>query len=337
VQIGTGWAAIRDVTLPGDFDGDGISDLLARSATGEIVLYRGSGGGAINFVGQVDSGWSTMRALTAAGPVMLPGGIIPTPPPTAGVGDIDSDGRRDIVGVTSQGVLQAYRGDGLGGVRSAILRINPAWGTNVRTVAMGDFNGDSIPDLGRITSAGSFQFVAGSGAGIFRPAIAISENWAQYNLTVGGVDFDGDGNLDVIARDNSGHLDLFRGNGNGGLATVAGERIASGWGVFTAVFNAGDFDSNGESDLIARRSDGVLVLFPTDGQGAFLPSRAIDAGWNIFTTLFSPGDFDGDGVPDILAIRPDGRLYLYSGNGRGEVRSFFRLVDSGWQTMLSIK
>lgn len=229
--------------------------------------------------------------------------------------------------------MRLYRGTGTGGFFATTTTIDATWGNTARTFAMGDFNNDGHPDLGRTTNNGAMEFAAGTGTGRFQSVTTIGTGWERYNAIISGLDFDGDGKIDVIARDLSGNVDLYRGNGNGGWATGNAQRIATGWGGFTAIFNAGNFDGAGGSDILVRRADGALVLYSTSGNGAFLQPRVIDSGWSIFTTLLSPGDFDGDRIPDILARRSDGRLYLYSGNGRGEIKNQYRLVDSGWNTM----
>jgi hypothetical protein len=42
---------------PGDFSGDGNPDVLARTATGTIVLYRGNGAGGWLGSSQIGNGW----------------------------------------------------------------------------------------------------------------------------------------------------------------------------------------------------------------------------------------------------------------------------------------
>ena len=88
-------------------------------------------------------------------------------------------------------------------------------------------------------------------------------------------------------------------------------------------------DADGRPDLLARRSDGTLWLYPTTTTGV-APGRKIGAGWHIFTTVLSPGDFTGDGLSDVVAKRTDGRLYLYAGNGRGGFAGAGKVIGNGW-------
>jgi hypothetical protein len=42
-RIGLGWTTLDRMLSSGDYDGDGRSDILARTPTGYLRLYRGNG------------------------------------------------------------------------------------------------------------------------------------------------------------------------------------------------------------------------------------------------------------------------------------------------------
>ncbi len=102
-----------------------------------------------------------------------------------------------------------------------------------------------------------------------------------------------------------------------------------------AVMAPGDFDGDGQADLIAIRQDGVLKLYRGDGAGGFLDlvGTKIGTGWATFRTVLPTGDFSGDGHPDVLAVVPDGRMFLYKGNGVGGWLMPRTQVGVGWHTM----
>jgi len=63
--------------------------------------------------------------------------------------------------------------------------------------------------------------------------VRVGGGWNVMSALVGPGDFNGDGRVDVLARDSSGSLWLYPGNGRGGwLARV---RIGGGWNVMTAL------------------------------------------------------------------------------------------------------
>ncbi len=57
--VGTSWDQFVQVTSPGDFSGDGKTDLLAVTASGVMLMYRANGsGGWVTGAGEViGSGW----------------------------------------------------------------------------------------------------------------------------------------------------------------------------------------------------------------------------------------------------------------------------------------
>lgn len=63
-QIGTGWGSLT--ILAADFDGDKKQDLLARTSSGQMLLYRGTGtGGFISEARRVvGTGWSSMSHIS---------------------------------------------------------------------------------------------------------------------------------------------------------------------------------------------------------------------------------------------------------------------------------
>lgn len=363
IQIGAGFTGYTGIYSLGDFTADGIPDLWVKN--GDLIrLFRGTGGGSVSWTSTTDHGWDSLLNITGAG--MRPGAPAPTPAPSptptptpspsptptpsptpsptptptpthsnsAGAGDLDGDGYRDVLGVTQGGALRLFRGDGSGGFYATTPILDSSWGITSRTVTLDDFNGDGHADLGRITADGVFELYAGDGAGGFGAAQRIGVGWSGFDR-VFGMDFDGDGYQDVVARDAAGNLWLYRGNGAGGWLTGQGIKIGIGWGGFTEIFSAGNFDGVGGEDIIARASDGKLWLYPTNGSGIWRPRTLVGIGWGGILSIFSPGDFDGEGGPDVFARYPDGRLYLYRGNGTGTWQGS-RLVDSGWNAMSTI-
>ncbi|HEX6918065.1 MAG TPA: VCBS repeat-containing protein, partial [Phycicoccus sp.] len=140
--------------------------------------------------------------------------------------------------------------------------------------------------------------------------------------------WDADGVSDVIVRDAAGVLYLRRGTTSGTFGPP--EEIGRGWQVFDLIVPVGDFDGDGNADLLGRAaSDGSLWLYSGDGAGGFRSSRAVGSGWGGFDAILGVGDFTGDGAVDVVARSPRGYLYLYPGNGRGSWLRYSR-IGSGW-------
>ncbi|MFC8500921.1 glycoside hydrolase domain-containing protein [Pedococcus sp. NPDC057267] len=144
-------------------------------------------------------------------------------------------------------------------------------------------------------------------------------------------DWNSDTHNDVLARDTSGNLWLYPGDGSGGW--LAPRQVGTGWSGMTMVA-PGDFNGDGHLDLLARDGSGVLWLYPGDGSGGWLGPRQVGTGWSGMT-MVAPGDFDGDGHPDVLARDASGNLWLYPGDGSGGWLAR-RQVGTGWSGMTMV-
>lgn len=329
--LGGGWDVMKTILMPGDFTGDGPGDILAADKSGVLWAYAGSNNGSFSRVNTpVGSGWSVMSVITSEGP--RPGWRKSFP---GGAGDLTGDGAGDVVAVSSKGVMSVYPGNGSGGWLGPI-QVDAKWGS-AKIVPLGDFTGDGRADLGRITSDGTFQLLRGNGDGTFQKPTTIGSGWSGFGLVTGGIDFDGDRRVDVVARDASGGLKLYRGDGMGGWLTGQGQPIGVGWNIIDSLSAAGDVDGDGVNDFIARRTDGTLWMYGTDGRGNWGSIRQIGTGWNVFGAVFSPGNFDGSGGPDVLGRASNGNLFLYRGDGGGGWQGDRVLAGIGWGVMSQIR
>lgn len=251
----------------------------------------------------------------------------------AGAGDVSGDLNVDVVAQNSAGDVVVYRGNGRGGWNGSATA-GSGWERSDKLITLGDFTGDGISDLGRVGTDGKFELLKGTGAGKYAAPVAIGSGWGSHRRIVGGIDFDGDRRTDVLAVDSSGTLRYYRGSG-AGTFTGSPKAVGSGWGSMTAVMYAGDFNGDTRGDIIARKKDGTLWLYPSNGAGGFGSSKKIGNGWGAMTAVFSPGDFDGSGKPDVLARRSDGTLVLYRGTGTGAFGSPV-VVGNGWGKFVAV-
>ncbi len=61
--VATGWKQYTALTSPGDFNGDGRSDVLARSADGRLWMIPGDGRGGVGAAKQVGTGWNIFSTI----------------------------------------------------------------------------------------------------------------------------------------------------------------------------------------------------------------------------------------------------------------------------------
>jgi len=200
--------------------------------------------------------------------------------------------------------------------------------------ARADWNGDGPGDVLTIHPDGRLLLYRGNGAGgwVTGAGESIGGGWAGFTALLSPGDFSGDGKPDLLARAQDGRLLMYRGDGAGGWGGTA-QTVGSGWAPFTALLAPGDFTGDGHPDVLARNTDGLLLLYRGDGDGGWVTGTAetIGSGWAPFTAVLSAGDFSGDGKPDVFAVTTEGALLLYRGNGAGGwVTGTAEPVGSGW-------
>ncbi|WP_338673458.1 VCBS repeat-containing protein [Streptomyces sp. SCSIO 30461] len=111
VKVGAGWNQYSQITGVGDFSGDTRPDIVARDAQGVLWLYKGTGDGRKPFAPRirVGGGWNQFNKLVATG-------------------DVDADGRSDLLARDPKGVLWLYKGTGKASAPfKARVRIGAGW------------------------------------------------------------------------------------------------------------------------------------------------------------------------------------------------------------------
>lgn len=248
----------------GDLTGDRAADVIARTTTGEILIYPGTGSGGFQAAATAATGWGSV--------------------PFSTLGDFTGDGNADVARTEPDGRLMLYAGNGRAGFLAPV-QIGNGWTMFAQLIGGIDFNGDRLPDVIGRTPGGDLFVYPGNGRGgwLTGGGIKIGNGWNTFTSISHVGDFNGDSRGDLIARAPDGNLWLYPTTGRSSWATPM--QIGYGWGSLTAVFGGGDFDGNGTQDVIARASTGALLLYGGNGRGGFLSSRTIGSGWNPFAQL----------------------------------------------------
>ncbi|MFB9527966.1 FG-GAP-like repeat-containing protein [Nonomuraea roseola] len=209
--IGGGWAVFSR-PIAGDFNGDGISDLLAvKKDTNTLHVWNGEGANEFTSAIELGPGWEPYASTLMS------------------LGDVNEDGHTDIGAVHAEtGTLTVWNGEG-GNRFGPATTIGGGWAVFSRPIA-GDFNGDGIGDLAAVNKAGNELHVwNGRGSNNFTPAIKLGPGWEPYASTLMSLgDVNKDGHTDIGAvHAETGMLYLW--NGKGGNKFGPATAISSGW------------------------------------------------------------------------------------------------------------
>ncbi|WP_308315482.1 VCBS repeat-containing protein [Streptomyces sp. ISL-100] len=161
-SVGTGWGQYDVLTAPGDMNGDGRTDLVARQAsTGDMYFFAGATGGKLAAKVRIGTNWKTYGRIT-------------------GVGDITGDGKADLLGHDRSGGLWRYDGTG-NGTFKARAQVFKDWGRSYNAVVgIGDITGDGKADIVVRDSAGNLFRNDGNGRGSFGGRTQIATGWQGY-------------------------------------------------------------------------------------------------------------------------------------------------------------
>ncbi|MFF1510583.1 FG-GAP-like repeat-containing protein [Streptomyces sp. NPDC058326] len=195
--------------------------------------------------------------------------------------------------------------------------------------AFGDLNRDGFADVVTRNMVGqlwvSHDYTSGSNPGL------VGGGWGAMTKLVRHGDYDGDGNEDVYARDRSGVLWLYPGNGKGWFKPRL--KVGGGWNSLRDLTAAGDLTGDGKGDLLATDATGVLWTYPGNGKGWFGTRKKVGGGWKSINELVGAGDMNSDKKADLIARDTAGRLWLYPGNGRGWFGARELIGSGGWNAM----
>ncbi|MEV4429127.1 FG-GAP-like repeat-containing protein [Streptomyces sp. NPDC049602] len=159
--VGSGWGQYDLLTSPGDVNGDGYADLVVRQAsTGDVYFYGGTADHRVKARIRIGTDWKLYKKLV-------------------GAGDLDGDGRGDLLGVDASGVLWRYSGTGTGGV-TARVKVGGGWGVYSSLVGVGDLSGDGRADLLARDTAGKLWRYSGTGTGLYGTRVAVGSGWGVF-------------------------------------------------------------------------------------------------------------------------------------------------------------
>ena len=311
--------------VTGDFNNDGFPDIA--------VVTSGGGGSSANVQILLNDG---KAGFTAGQTFQIPTGVF-TAFSLAAAGDVNGDGKIDLVGYTysnktSGDVLVLLgNGDGSFGPPASFPGVAEEF---VKGFALADLNGDGKPDImivttGQSSSNNTFSVLLNNGDGTFAPAVNYFA--ADVDGNVVAADLNKDGKIDVAVGTDTHGIALLLGNGDGTFQPAT-------FIIDTAFTNSppqlavADLNGDGNLDLIA--SGVILSPSPQNtyqvllgkGDATFTPLAPVT---DTFADAVQVADFNGDGKLDLLGQVSNSVPALVLGNADGTFGSPLLLEPPG--------
>ncbi len=246
--------------------------------------------------------------------------------------DFNADLRGDVLFRRNDGANYVWMLDGAS-INGGVVAISsqgllPSVDSTWFVAGIGDFNGDGKADILWRNLGGTNYVWHLDGSTINGGVLTIVSQGilpsVDASWSVAGIgDFNGDGKSDILWRRNDGANYVWMIDGasiSGGVVAIASQGLLPGVPTDWAVAGIGDFNGDGKSDILWRRTDGTNYVWHVDGstinagvlsissQG-LLPG--VDTSWAVVAT----GDYNGDGKSDVFFRKTDGTNYVWHVNG----------------------
>jgi glucose/arabinose dehydrogenase len=225
-------------------------------------------------------------------------------PNTGKVGDLNGDGKSDLLVQSASGTTTAWLMNGTAITSATSLLTNdPNW-TISHTA---DFNGDGKADLlwRNVNGTVAIWLMNGSAVTSAVGLLGADPNWRVSHVA----DFNGDGKTDVLWRKTDGAVTIWLMNGS----TVTSATGILGADANWSVSHVADFNGDGKADILWRNINGAVTVWIMNGAtiSASAGILGADANWRISHT----GDFNGDGKADLLWRNTNGAVTMWVMNG----------------------
>jgi hypothetical protein len=260
LQLAPTWTVPPTYSIVGqrDFDGDGNSDILWRDTSGNVVIWFMNGTQVLRsvWIGSVPTNWTVI-----------------------GTGDFNGDGKADILWQdTTNGNVVVWYMNGTQVLSNASLGTRPptTW-TNQGADVFGDIFWRDTSGYLKI-----WQVTGGQVTG--QNTIT---NLSSDVQVVGLGDFNGDGVVDLLIRDTNGYVAIGFLNSSGQLFQWTLVGTAPGLNPTTSIALTGDYDGDGQSDILwIDSNDNVTVWFMNGASISSMANKLPNVGtaWQVQST-----------------------------------------------------
>ena len=292
--------------LSGQFDDDGIADLLVYSSPSRLLAGNGDG----TFQNSV-----TIESLVSRGRAIAE--------------DFNGDGTTDIAAVNVElfeTTIHIGIGDG-----SFQDPLSFAGGLQPNSIAKGDINGDSMPDL-LVSNLDTrdVTVLLGSGNGSFVGNPSFGLNTIDRDVVAATGDFNNDGLDEIIApQPDDDTISIVFGEGDTDFSNP--QNIAVG--MFPESVATGDFNGDGNLDIaVANRGSSDISILPGNGDGTFTDQIRYELNFQPRAILV--GNFNQDDFLDLVTLNTQETASVLLGSVDG---TFSDPIDTQGITLGSIK
>jgi hypothetical protein len=243
--------------------------------------------------------------------------------------DVNGDGWVDIIVVENgANTFRVFMNNGDGTFAAGIDYSMAS--TNYLYIQLGDVNNDGFPDVVS-TRSNRIGVYINNGDGTFVAGVEYTAS--NYGYDVRLVDIDKDGYLDIITTYDTG-ISYFSNNGDGTFATRVNSNFS---GLYVAnYFDIGDFDGDGNEDVLTYSSARYVEIYVGSGSGTFSYAGkseldGLSSNSYIESKIY---DLNKDGRSDLL-INTGNQLVSLLNNWQSATQTIVTSHQSGLQVVSS--